>query len=141
VVLNIFFTRYQQVWWRHSHISPKAEGDTSPDMIFLYSMHSLGQWYSDFVTQNLGVLWATFRGYASMLHSFIPLACAECDNSLPFSGASSIPLCYTLFPATLLHQVCFCTIKFINLILVIYNRIFISLCISLPNGAVRQSTV
>jgi hypothetical protein len=24
----------------------------------------------------------------------IPLARAECDNSLPFSGASSIPLCY-----------------------------------------------
>jgi len=37
-------------------------------------------------------------------HSFIPLACAECSNSLPFSGASSIPLCYVLFPATLLHQ-------------------------------------
>ena len=25
--------------------------------------------------------------------SFIPLTCAECDDSLPFSGASSIPLC------------------------------------------------
>ena len=37
-------------------------------------------------------------------NSFIPLACAECDNSLPFSGASSIPLCYVLFPAILLHQ-------------------------------------
>ena len=36
--------------------------------------------------------------------SFIPLACAECDDSLPFSGASSIPLSYVLFPATLLHQ-------------------------------------
>jgi len=34
---------------------------------------------------------------------FIPLACAEYDNSLPFSGASSIPVCYVLFPATLLH--------------------------------------
>ena len=30
-------------------------------------------------------------------HSFIPSTCAECDNSLPFSGASSIPLCYVLF--------------------------------------------
>ena len=37
----------------------------------------------------------------------IPLACAECDNSLMFSGASSIPLCYVLFPATLLHQLFF----------------------------------
>jgi len=34
----------------------------------------------------------------------IPSACAECDSSLPFSGATSIPLCYVLFPSTLLHQ-------------------------------------
>jgi predicted membrane channel-forming protein YqfA (hemolysin III family) len=26
------------------------------------------------------------------IHSLIPLACAECNDSLPFSGASSIPL-------------------------------------------------
>ena len=30
-----------------------------------------------------------------------------CDNSLPFSGTSSIPLCHVLFPATLLHQLFF----------------------------------
>jgi hypothetical protein len=29
-------------------------------------------------------------------HSFIPLAYAECDDSLMFSGASSLPLCYIL---------------------------------------------
>ena len=40
-------------------------------------------------------------------HSFIPLARAERDDSLPFSGASSIPVCYVLFPATLLHQLFF----------------------------------
>jgi hypothetical protein len=34
------------------------------------------------------------------------LACAECGNSLPFSG-SSIPLCYIPFPSTLLHQLVF----------------------------------
>src|SRR5215510_7208609 len=34
----------------------------------------------------------------------IPLPCAECDNSSLFSVASSIPLCYILFPATFLHQ-------------------------------------
>ena len=39
--------------------------------------------------------------------SFIPLACAECDDSLPFSGASTIPLCYVLYLATLLHQLFF----------------------------------
>jgi len=42
-----------------------------------------------------------------LLYSFIPLACAECDDSLPFSGASSIPLCYIRFPDTLLHQLFF----------------------------------
>jgi hypothetical protein len=39
----------------------------------------------------------------SFIPLFIPLARAEIDDSLPLSGASSIPLCYTLFPATLLH--------------------------------------
>jgi len=38
------------------------------------------------------------------IHTLIPLACAECDDSLPFSGASSILLYYVLFPATLLHK-------------------------------------
>ena len=37
-------------------------------------------------------------------YSFIPWACAECDDSLPFYVASSIPLCYILFPATLPYQ-------------------------------------
>ena len=41
------------------------------------------------------------------IHSFIPLVCAECNNSLPFSGASSIPLCYIPFPYTLFHQLVF----------------------------------
>ena len=45
--------------------------------------------------------------YIYIAESFIPLACAECDDSLPFSGASSVPLCYVLFPATLLHQLFF----------------------------------
>ena len=43
----------------------------------------------------------------SMKKPFIPLACAECHDSVPFSAASSIPLCYVLFPATLLHQLFF----------------------------------
>jgi hypothetical protein len=45
--------------------------------------------------------------WLKLINSFIPLACAECDSSLPFSGASFIPLCYVLFPATLLHQLFF----------------------------------
>ena len=45
--------------------------------------------------------------FLPFITSFIPLPCAECNNSLPFSGASSIRLCYVLFPATLLHQLFF----------------------------------
>jgi hypothetical protein len=48
--------------------------------------------------------WCWQWGIICHIHSFIHLACAECDDSLPFSGASSIPLSYILFPATLLHQ-------------------------------------
>ena len=40
-------------------------------------------------------------------HSFIPLACAEFDDPLPFSGASSIHLYYVLFLAPLPHQLFF----------------------------------
>ena len=31
----------------------------------------------------------------------------KCDDFLPISGASSVPLCYVLFPATLPHQLFF----------------------------------
>ena len=40
-------------------------------------------------------------------HSFIALACAECDVSLPFSRASSIFLSNALLPAKLLDQLFF----------------------------------
>ena len=42
--------------------------------------------------------------YKGKVQSINPLACAECGDSLPFSGASSIPPCHTLFPATPLHR-------------------------------------
>ena len=42
-----------------------------------------------------------------IIHSFIPSACAECDDSLLFSGAFSFPLCNILSPATLLHHLIF----------------------------------
>jgi len=42
------------------------------------------------------------------IHSFIPLACAECIDSLPFSGAYSIPLLCTFSchppPQTILYM-------------------------------------
>jgi len=37
----------------------------------------------------------------------ILLACAECDNSLQFSGASCNPLCYIPFPSTFFRQIVF----------------------------------
>ena len=39
------------------------------------------------------------------IHSFHRRA--ECDDSLPFSGASSIPLCYVPSPSTLYHKLVF----------------------------------
>lgn len=56
MVLNIFFPGSQQVWWSHSHISLKAEGVTSPDIVF-----SLQHEFLRAVVFRL-----TFRGYASM---------------------------------------------------------------------------
>ena len=41
------------------------------------------------------------------IHSFIHMACTEFNDSLPFSGASSIPLYHVLFPATVLHRLFF----------------------------------
>ena len=45
--------------------------------------------------------------FMSFIYSFIPLARAECDDSLLFSGTSSIPVCYIPFPSTLFHQLVF----------------------------------
>jgi hypothetical protein len=57
-------------------------------------------------------------------HSFIPLACAECDDSLLFSEVSFIPLCYVLFPAILLHQLFFHSL---SPHLVIYFLVYLSI--------------
>jgi len=54
------------------------------------------------LAQVIGILPYCLRRY-----SFIPLACAECNDSLLFSGASSISICCVLFPATHLHQLFF----------------------------------
>ena len=62
------------------------------------------------VSENVSVL-MTERGQAvgkkCITHSFVPLACAVCDDSLPFWGSSSIPLCYVAFLSTLFHQLAF----------------------------------
>ena len=76
-------------------------------------------------------LWDPRRKVARgmMFHSFIPLSCAECDDSLPFSGTSSIPLSYLLFPATLLHQLFFHPL---SSHLVIYFLVYLSILL-FPN--------
>jgi hypothetical protein len=66
----------------------------------------------------------------SFIHSFIPSACAECDDSLPFSGASSFPPCYILFPATLLRQLFLLPA---SLHLAIYFLVYI-LALLIPNS-------
>ena len=66
------------------------------------------------------------------IHSFIPSPCAECDNSLPFSGASSIPLCYALFPATFLHQLFFHPL---TLNLAFYFLVYLSILL-FPNSCI-----
>jgi len=60
--------------------------------------------YHTLDNKRWSVQWEHPESSNSFIHSFIPLACADCDNSLLFSGASSIPLCYLLFPATPLHR-------------------------------------
>ena len=56
---------------------------------------------------NMVVCQYYFGGWWETIHSFIPLECAECDDSLPFSGASSFHLCYIPSPSTLFHQLVF----------------------------------
>ena len=69
----------------------------------------------------------------SVINYFVPLACAEFDSSLPFSGASSIPLCYVLFLATLLHQLFFHPL---SLHRAIYFLVYLS--ILFPTTSVRH---
>jgi hypothetical protein len=61
---------------------------------------------------------------------FIRLACAECDNSLQFSGASSMPVRCVLFPATFLHQLLF---HHLSPYLAIYFLVYISVLL-FPNS-------
>jgi len=57
------------------------------------------------------------------------LACAEYDDTMLYSEASSIPLCYIPFPSTLFHQLVFHPP---SLHLVIYFLVYIS-ALLLPN--------
>jgi hypothetical protein len=69
------------------------------DIIYCKYLGLICTFFLDFV----GIIYIVCAGF-NFINSFIPLACAECVDSLPFSGASSVRLCYVLFPATFLHQ-------------------------------------
>jgi hypothetical protein len=94
---------------------------------------------------DMSTLTVTYRNFAnapktlnnfsqlfSLIHSFIPLPRAEFDDSLPFSGASSIPLCYIPFPSTLFHHPVF---QPPSLHLAIYFLIYLSTLL-FPNSYV-----
>ena len=79
------------------------------------------------------VNWYTFlyvRIKTEIIHSFIPLACAECNDSLPLSRVSSSTLCYVVFPTTLLHQLFFHPL---SPHLAIYFLVYLSI-LSFPNS-------
>jgi len=73
----------------------------------------------------------------STVHSFIPLACAASDDFLLFSGASSIPLCYVLFPSTLPNQLFFHPL---SPHLAIYFLVYLSILL-FPNSYMRVGTL
>ena len=52
-------------------------------------------------------VWGLQHWKSVLWDSFILWACAECDDSLPLSRASSIPLWYIPLPSTLFHQLVF----------------------------------
>jgi hypothetical protein len=82
------------VYWRTWRCR-KCEKESDAVMkIYLYLQWSLAAWQDYCSVQNK---WHQVENKGYFIHSFIPLACPECDDSLPFSGASSIPPCYILF--------------------------------------------
>ena len=106
-------------------------------LLLLYYIYSLNAWFrnhvkliSSFVVWHLSWNLHWWKPIHSFIHSFIPLVCAECDDSLLFSGASSIPLCYVLFRATLLHQLFFHRLK---PHLAIYFLVYLSILL-VPNS-------
>jgi len=70
--------------------------DPTNDFVYFMNMHSLGPSFQ--CHNGLASRWTS-------IHSFIhSTGMCSMDDSLPFSGASSTPLCYIPFPSTLFHQ-------------------------------------
>ena len=54
----------------------------------------------EFLNLFVAVIYIYIYIYIYLQQQINPLVCTECGDSLPFSGACSIPPCHTLFPAT-----------------------------------------
>jgi hypothetical protein len=67
-------------------------------------MHGVRPWY---ILMGCAIEELHLLRVDSCGHSFIDSFRWHVQNSLPFSGASSVLLCYTLIPATLPHQLFF----------------------------------
>jgi len=103
--------------------------------LWLYSTQLLDQvrvWLNYWKQQQSRTwLAGMHRTYLCFWESFIhSIACAKCDDSLPFSGASLIPLCYIPFPSTLFDQLVFHPS---SLHLAIYFLVYLS-ALLLPNS-------
>ena len=99
-----------KVWWKMSYKyvlkNTKREGATRRRVFFSY--WDTAKYFFMLFKVHI-VLQVCKRKPCNVLITYllIPLTCAECDDSLPFLGSSSIPFCYVLFPVTLLHQLFF----------------------------------
>jgi len=139
VVILSLLTNFHETWYeQHSSKRP-------PCHCFLYfpNINNINYvWNMVYMSTETCVKCDTFRLYHASftyleifisanyaqkliinLYSFIPLACTECDDSLPFSGAYSIPLCYKPFPSTLFHHL---VIHSPSLHLAIYFLVYLS---------------
>ena len=108
--------RLLDIWRRGRQVFPKRRyGITPPRCITTQNYAILVHFILELINWfTFCVLFSKTGGYLrqwlddwliSVIHSIInSLARAECDHSLPFSAAASIPLCCVLFPSTQLHQ-------------------------------------
>ena len=76
------------------------------------------------VSSYLLALYCAQRDRFLILFSCIPLACAECDDFFPFSGTSSITLCYIFFMPPV-------SINYSSILLTLFCHLFLGLLLNL----------
>jgi hypothetical protein len=137
---------------KHTPVSPSLHNRFKQIMVCYFGTHFHGSQIKPSRWQwNACFIWVLLLCPPLIIHPFIhsvPLPSAECDNLLPFTGASSIPLLHTLsfhpFPPTSLpSSLTSCCYLFLGLPLclvvskVIYNTflgiLFSSILCTCPN--------